>query len=50
MTKKSDEKMPKPLEPKKKPDGNFEIDNNGMVVFDTPGPTEKPQGTVTHRR
>lgn len=44
-----DTKKPKPV-PKKKPDGSFETDKSGMVVFDTPGPTHTTQGTVTHRR
>lgn len=44
-----DDGKPKP-EPVKKPNGDFEIDKDGMVVFDTPGPTHTTQGNVTHRR
>lgn len=50
MTKKTEKKAPKPLTPKKKPNGDFEVDRRGMVVFGDPGPTRKPQGNVTHRR
>lgn len=51
MTKKKpkDDQELKPVL-KKKPDGFFETDENGMVVFETSGPTHTTQGAVTHYR
>lgn len=47
-SKPKDDQKPRPV-PKKKPDGTFET-KDGMVVFETPGPTNTTQGTVTHTR